>query len=138
VPKPKSSAPLTGSAAEAVALMRRAEQALVHKDIAGALRIATRAKSMDGSVAVVNAFLAWVSVLAGKSKPVQAIAELDKILAKDDACVPARLYREKLLKRENQMPEAMRELESVLAIEPENRDAQNELKLLMLTVKPTR
>ncbi len=136
-PKPKPVA-LSASATEAVALMRRGEQALVHKDIAGAKRLAGKARAQDGSVPVVNAFAAWVAVLAGDSTAADGIAQLDKIIALDDSCIPARLYRAKLLKRENRMPESMRELEVVLQLEPDNRDAQNEMKLLMLTAKSPR
>ena len=74
---------------------------------------------------------------ASRARPTRS-PELDKIIAHDDTCVPARLYRAKLLKRDDRMPEAMRELEVVLQLDPDNRDAQNELKLLMLTLKPTR
>ncbi len=137
-PKPKPAVTLTGSAAEAVALMRRAEQALGHKDIAGALRIARRAQAADGNVPHVNAFVAWVQVLAGEMTPPNAILEIDQAIAKDESCTPARLFRAKLLKRDARATEAIRELETVLAIEPDNRDAQNELRLLMLTVKPGR
>jgi hypothetical protein len=136
-PKAKP-ASLTGSAAEAAALVRRAEQALQHKDIAGAVKLSLRARSMDANVPHVNAFAAWVGVLGGESRATDAIVELDKIIAQDEACVPARLYRAKLLKRDDRMPEAMRELEVVLQLDPDNRDAQNELKLLMLTIKPSR
>ena len=129
---------LTGSAAEAAALVRRAEQALQHKDIAGAVKLSLRARTLDGNVPHVNAFAVWVSVLGGEARPADAIVELDKIIAIDDSCLPARLYRAKLLKRDDRMPEAMRELEVVLQLDPDNRDAQNELKLLMLTIKPSR
>jgi hypothetical protein len=138
-PPPKAKpVTLTGSAAEAAALVRRAEQALQHKDIAGAVKLSLRARTMDGNVPHVNAFAAWVAVLGGEARASDAIIELDKIIAQDAACVPARLYRAKLLKREDRMPEAMRELEVVLQLDPDNRDAQNELKLLMLTIKPSR
>ena len=137
-PKPKPAVTLTGSAADAVALMKRAEQALGHKDIAGALRIARRAQNTDGNIPQVNAFVAWVQVLAGEITPAKAIVQIDEAISKDEACTSARLFRAKLLKRDNRAHEAMRELETVLTIEPENRDAQNELKLLMLTVKPGR
>ena len=137
-PRPKPAVTLEGAAAEAMALVRRAEEALTHKDIDGALRIARRAQGRDATLPHVNAFLAWVRVLAGELKPADAIVEMDKALAQDEVCTPARLYRAKLLKRSDRVHEAMREFENVLAIEPENRDAQNELKLLMLTVKPGR
>ena len=102
------------------------------------MKLSLRARTVDANVPHVNAFAAWVSVLGGEARPADAIVELDKIIAQDDACVPAHLYRAKLLKRDDRMPEAMRELEVVLQLDPDNRDAQNELKLLMLTVKPTR
>ncbi len=135
-PKPNPAVTLTGSAGDAVALVRRAEQALIHKDIIGALRIARRAQNTDGNVPHVNAFVAWVQVLAGEITPANAIMQIDEAIAKDESCTPARLFRAKLLKRDARSHEAMRELEMVLAIDPDNRDAQNELKLLMLTIKP--
>jgi hypothetical protein len=137
-PRPASPTPLSGSAAEAIALVRRAEQALAHKDIQGAVRTATRAVERDPNVPQVNAFFAWVRVIAGDIAPAQAIVMIDRALAQDEACTPARLYRAKLLKRDDRVHEAMREFELVLAAEPENREAQSELRLLMLTVKPSR
>ncbi|HEY1954192.1 MAG TPA: protein kinase [Polyangiaceae bacterium] len=135
-PRPKPA--LSGSAADAVATVRRAEQSLLHKDVDGALRLVERAREQDASVPLVQAFYAWVRVLAGLSRPAEGIAALDKTLVLDESCIPARLFRAKLLKRDDRAHEAMRELETVLAAEPENKDAQNELKLLMLTVKPAR
>ncbi len=131
-------AKLTASAAEAVAMIRRAEQSLLHKDVEGALRLAERAREQDASVSIVKAFHAWVRVLAGQLRPAEAIVLLDRVLAEDESSVPARLFRAKLLKRDDRVPEAMRELEAVLATEPDNRDAQNELKILLLTTKPGR
>jgi tRNA A-37 threonylcarbamoyl transferase component Bud32 len=135
---PAKARELSASGAEAVALMRRAEQALSHKDIVGALRLIERARQADGTVPQVNAFFAWVRVLAGKARPAQAISELDDVIERDPWYVPARVLRAKLLKRDDRVHEAMRELEVVLTEEPDNKEAQSELRLLMLTVKPHR
>ncbi len=127
---------LTDSANEAIALMRRAEQALIHKDLEGAARSAARAVERDPNVPIVNAFYAWAHVLSGAIKPGDAIRLIDKALAQDPDCTQARLYRAKLLKRDDRLHEAIREFEVVLSMDPDNRDAQNELKLLLFTVKP--
>ena len=80
-------------------------------------------------------FAVWVEALAGKLSPQAATAELANILAEAATCVTARLYRAKLLKRENKMDEARKEFERVLDEDPDNKDAQNELKLILLTVR---
>ena len=120
---------------EALEALQRAEIALAHKEIAGALRLVKKAQDIDANVSEVNAFSIWVRALAGVLKPPAANAELAVILAEDGGCTMARLYRAKLLKRENKLQEARTEFERVLAEEPENKDAQNELKLLLLTMR---
>jgi hypothetical protein len=121
---------------EAIAMVRRAEQALSAKDIDGAKNIAERALALDRNAAAVRAFWAWVRMLSGELKPAVAIEEVDQALAIDQSCLPARLYHAKLLKREGRLHEAMRDLEMVLAAEPEHREAKNELRVLLLTLKP--
>jgi len=137
-PKPKPKAAVNEPTTEVISLLRRAEQALFHKDITGSLRIAKRAKERDPNTGTVGAFVAWVQVLAGELKPAAAITELDAVLAKEPGCMQARVYKAKLLKRENKVHEAMAEFEAVLAEEPDNKDAQNELKLILLTMRPGR
>ncbi len=136
-PRPAPAAP-TGNAAEAIALVRRAEQTLTHKDIQGAMRLATRAVERDPNIPQVNAFYAWVRMLAGEVTATQAIGMIDRVLRQDESCTPARLYRAKLLKRDDRIPEAVRDFELVVAAEPNNREAQNELRLLKLMIKPNR
>jgi len=137
-PKPKPKGAVNEPTTEVISLLRRAEQALLHKDITGSLRIAKRAKERDPNTGTVAAFVAWVQVLAGEMKPPAAIQELDAVLAKEPGCTQARVYKAKLLKRENKVHEAMAEFEAVLADEPDNKDAQNELKLILLTMRPGR
>jgi len=131
-------AALTGTAADAIALVRRAEQTLAHQDIQGAVRLATRAVERDPNITHVNAFYAWVRVLAGEVTAAQAVGMIDRALKQDESCTPARLYRAKLLKRADRVPEAVRDFELVVAAEPDNREAQNELRLLKLMIKPNR
>ena len=139
--KPKSStpaAPADEPTTEVMSLLRRAEQALAHKDITGALRIAKRALERDPATGLIAAFVAWVRVLAGELKPPAGIQELDAVLAREPGCMSARVYKAKLLKRENKVHEAMAEFEAVLAAQPDNKDAQNELKLILLTMRSGR
>jgi hypothetical protein len=142
-PSPQPAAPkerpvrpaLTPKQKEALEALKRAEVALAHKEIAGAVRQVKKAQDIDGTVGDVNAFAIWVNALAGTIKPQAATIELATILEEDEFCTRARLYRAKLLKRENKMQEARTEFERVLQEEPDNKDAQNELKLLLLTMK---
>ncbi|HEX7600040.1 MAG TPA: hypothetical protein VF316_00475 [Polyangiaceae bacterium] len=135
-PKPRRPRPApTPKQKEALDALTRAETALSHKEIPGALRLVKKAQDIDGTVSDVNAFAVWVQALAGSLKPQAANAELAAILAEDETCTRARLYRAKLLKRENKLQDARAEFERVLAEEPDNKDAQNELKLLLLTMR---
>ena len=127
--------PLTPKQKEAIEALKRAELALAHKEINGAVRLVKKAQDIDSTVSDVNAFAIWVNALSGALKPQAANAELAIILAEDEGCTRARLYRAKLLKRENKLQEARTEFERVLTEEPENKDAQNELKLLILTMR---
>ena len=130
--------PETEAGREALEIVRKAEQALFHKDIDGAKRVASRALDRDPSNPHVMAFWAWVRVLKGELAAGSALVEVDRALAVDETNVPARLYRAKLLKREGKLPEAMRDLETVLAAVPDHREAQTELRVLLLTIKPQR
>ena len=133
-PRPPRPAP-TPKQKEALDALKRAEVALAHKEIAGALRLVKKAQDIDGTVSDVNAFAVWVQALAGSLKPHAANVELSAILDEDETCTRARLYRAKLLRREDKLQEARTEFERVLQEEPDNKDAQNELKLLLLTMR---
>ena len=106
--------PLTPKQKEAIEALKRAELALAHKEIHGAVRLVKKAQSIDSTVSDVNAFAIWVQALSGALKPQAANAELAVILAEDEGCTRARLYRAKLLKRENKLQEARTEFERVL------------------------
>ncbi len=127
--------PLTARQQEALAALKPAEVALAAKDSKAALRHARKAQSIDATVPDVNALAIWAQVLEGSLKPIAALAELATIVATDATCVRARVYRAKLLKRENKLQEAKVELERALEDDPAHREAQNELKLLMLTFR---
>jgi predicted Ser/Thr protein kinase len=127
--------PLTARQQEALVALRPAEVALAAKDSKAALRHARKAQDVDATVPDVNALAIWAQVLEGSLKPMVAIAELASILVADPTCVRARVYRAKLLKRENKLSDAKAELERALEDDPAHREAQNELKLLMLTFR---
>ncbi|CAN5449653.1 hypothetical protein BH09MYX1_BH09MYX1_11000 [soil metagenome] len=120
---------------DALAALKPAEASLASKDTRSALRHARKAQDIDASVPDVNAFALWVQVLDGSLKASAALAELAGVLSGDPTCVRARVYRAKLLKRENKLSEAKAELERALEDDPTHREAQNELKLLMLTFR---
>ena len=126
---------LTAKQTDALTALKPAESALAAKDTKAALRHARRAQDIDATVPDVNAFAIWVQVLDGSLKGTAAIQELAGVLQGDPTCVRARVYRAKLLKRENKLQDAKSELERALEDDPNHREAQNELKLLMLTFR---
>ena len=137
---PKAAAPavrpaLTAKQQEALAALKPVESALASKDTKSALRHARKAQAIDATVPDVNALAIWVQALEGSLKTTAAITELASVIEGDPTCVRARVYRAKLLKRDNKLQEAKTELERALVDDPTHREAQNELKLLMLTFR---
>ena len=112
--------------------VRSAEAALSKKDLKGAEASARKAVTIDPDNVESSALLEWVLVMAGKKEPAAAIAVLTQLLARDARCVRALVARGKLLKRENKIPQAIADLEAVLAVDAENKEAKNELQLLRL------
>lgn len=125
-----SAAPLSQRAREALRELKSADTLLAKKDLANAEASARRASQIDPDHVEPRAMLEWVLVMAGKRAPSDAIAALTQMLSVEPACVRARLYRGKLLKRENKIPQAIADLEEVQRLEPENKEAKNELQLL--------
>ncbi len=120
---------------EALAALKPVENALASKDTKSALRHARKAQAIDATVPDVNALAIWVQALDGSLKTSAAITELASVIEGDPTCIRARVYRAKLLKRDNKLQEAKAELERALVDDPTHREAQNELKLLMLTFR---
>ncbi len=115
--------------------VEKADQALGRKDIANAERVALKAQLNDSRDPDLNALVIWIRALAGSLKVPSAIEEMNRIIVDSPECTRARLYRGKLYKRDNKLKEAAADFEYVCAVEPAQKEASNELKLLQLTMK---
>ncbi len=100
--------------------------------MANAEEAARRAAQIDPDHVDPHAFLEWVLVMAGKKTPAAAIVVLSHLLDRDPTCVRARVFRAKLLKRENKLQLAVADLDAVLRVDPEHKEAKNEMQLLKL------
>lgn len=112
--------------------LARIEQALSRKDLKGAQRIAVKAQDLDDRDPDLLALLVWIRALLGEVKAPAAIGQLADLLKDAPDSIRARLFRAKLYKRENQIREAVADFEAVLADDPGNKDAVQELRLLAL------
>jgi hypothetical protein len=118
---------------EAMTDFRLAEAALLRSDFAGAERLAQKAVAADPEQVEYAALLAWVRALGGETSIVRdSIRRLDQAIDADATCERALLYRGKLLKRSNRMREALRDFEAVLEVNPRNREAASEARLVRM------
>jgi cytochrome c-type biogenesis protein CcmH/NrfG len=112
-----------------------AETALQRSDLVTAERLAKKAALADPDQPEYGALLAWILAMSGRPGVIESsISRLNAILQEDTTCETALLYRGKLFKRADRKTEAVRDFESVLEVNPKNREAASELRLLR-TVK---
>ena len=118
-------------ALEAMQSFRAAESALQRNDLANAERLAQRALEGDPTQADYLTLLAWVRSLDNSAAGVgEAITTMSNVLRDDPSNERALLYRGKLLARSNRLQEARADFDEVLAGNPQNREAQAELRAL--------
>jgi hypothetical protein len=119
------------AALEAMQNFRLAEAALQRNDMANAHKLAQKAVDGDPTQADYVTLLAWVRSLGKNPQMIEeAIATMTQVLGDDPSNERALLYRGKLLARTNRFQEALADLNELLAGNPQNRDAQAELRTL--------
>ncbi len=119
------------AALEAMQSFRLAEAALQRNDLAGAQQLAQKAVAGDPSQADYVTLLAWIRSLGGSARAMtEAISTMTNALHDDPSNERALLYRGKLLARSNRLPEALADFNELLSGNPQNRDAQAELRQL--------
>jgi hypothetical protein len=118
------------AALEAMQSFRLAEAALQRNDLAGAEELAKKAVAGDPTQFDYVTLLAWIRALNDANAVEDAIATMTRVLSEDPSSERALLYRGKLFSRMNRVQEALGDLNEVLASNPQNRDAQAELRNL--------
>ncbi len=123
------------NALEAMTDFRMAETALQRSDLVTAERLAKKAALADPDQPEYGALLAWILAMSGRPGVIESsISRLNAILKEDTTCETALLYRGKLFKRADRKADALRDFDAVLQVNPKNREAASELRLLR-TVK---
>lgn len=119
------------AALEAMQSFRLAEAALQRNDVAGAEKLAQKAVNGDPSQVDYVTLLAWIRALGNDATAVeQAIETMTRVLSDDPSSERALLYRGKLFSRTNRFQEALVDFNELLASNPQNRDAQAEVRHL--------
>jgi hypothetical protein len=119
------------AALEAMQSFRLAEAALQRNDIAGAEKLARKAVDGDPTQVDYVTLLAWIRALNNDPTAVEeAIATMTNVLSDDPSSERALLYRGKLLSRTSRFHEALADFNELLASNPQNRDAQAEVRHL--------
>lgn len=117
-------------ALEAMQSYRLAQAALQHNDIGNARTLAEQAVARDPTQGEYIALLAWVKALNDASVIEEAIATMSTVLGDDPSNEQARFYRGKLLVRSNRPKEAVQDFSELLLANPQNQEAQSELRAL--------
>jgi tetratricopeptide (TPR) repeat protein len=112
---------------EATGNFRLAERALRDEDLAGAERYAQNALEGNPDHPDFVALLAWVRALSGAIPPEEAVRTMSKILIEDPSNERSLFYRAKLLWRMNRLREALHDFTELLAANPHNAAAQEEM-----------
>jgi tetratricopeptide (TPR) repeat protein len=122
----------TGATTEAQLEYRKAEAFLKKNDLVQADPHIRRAIQLAPNKTDYQAMLVWIQA----SKPDcpadrtrQLVAELDKLIAKDDSCERAFFYRGTLRKRLDMIPQAMSDYTRAMEMNPHNVDAAREVRL---------
>ncbi|MDB4992871.1 MAG: Translation initiation factor 2 [Myxococcaceae bacterium] len=134
-PAPTSEAAMAEAerALDAMTDFRLAEAALQRSDVAGAEKLAHKAVLADPDQVEYAALLAWVRAMSGNAAVVtESIQQLNAVIDADSTCERALLYRGKLLKRTDRAREALRDFEAVLEVNPKNKEAASEARLVKM------
>jgi hypothetical protein len=108
-----------------------AQEALKRGDLVRAERLIRQAIENDPDSIDYAALLAWIG--ASSSRPnaaMDSIAALTNLIRRDAKNELALLYRAKLLRRMGKVEQALHDLEQLLSLNPEHREAQGEARLL--------
>jgi hypothetical protein len=110
---------------------RAAQEALKRGDLARAERLARQALENDPEAEDHAALLAWIRASSPRPNALgESIAALTNLLRRHPRCELALLYRSKLFRRANKVDPALSDLDQLLAINPDHREAQAEARLL--------
>ena len=110
---------------------RSAEAALQRNDLAAAQKLAQKAVDGDPMQADYLVLLAWLQAQGGDARAVAAaIGDITNVLHDEPSNERALLYRGKLFVRSNRAKEAAADFNELLAGNPNNRDAQAELRAI--------
>lgn len=108
-----------------------ATDAMKRGDRAKAERLARQAVEYAPDVDEHAALLAWVRASSPREDATtEGIAALTNVLRRNPDCELALLYRAKLLRRAGRPEPALSDLDHVLELNPDNREAQGEARLL--------
>jgi tetratricopeptide (TPR) repeat protein len=100
-------------------------------DLARAERLARQAAEYDPEAEDHAALIAWIRASSPRPNALgESIAALTNLLRRHPRCELALLYRSKLFRRGGKVDPALSDLEQLLAINPDHREAQAEARLL--------
>jgi hypothetical protein len=124
-----------GGPSSALSSFRLAEAALQRNDLAAAEDFAAKALAVDPTQPDYVVLRAWISALrGGPAEADAAIVTLSGVLSADGQNQRALLIRGRLLARASRPKEALADFKALLALSPQHREAENELRQL---IRPT-
>lgn len=121
-----------GATTEAQLEFRKAEAFLKTHDLAQAEAHIRRAVQLAPKKSDFRAMLVWVQASGpdcSRDRVRELAADLDELIAKDDACERAFFYRGTLRKRLDMIPEAMSDFARAMEMNPHNLEAVREVRL---------
>lgn len=120
-------------------MYERAKACLANNDLAQAMRLAYTARQADPDSAYPLALLAWVAALQVEQGDVSgvldSIAALDRALVIDPLCQDALYYRAQLHTRLENHKSAMRDLKTLLEVNPRHVDAIRAYRLYQMRLR---
>ncbi len=119
------------AALEAMQHFRSAEAALQRNDIVAARHLAQKAVEGDPMQGDYIVLLAWALAQGGDAQATtEAIGEISNVLHDEPANERGLLYRGRLWARMNHFEEAVADFSELLVTNPQNREAQTELRAI--------
>lgn len=136
--RPRESSPQLAPA-DAAMERKKAEVLFKKNDLAGAEQHLRRAVQLAPASSEYQAMLVWV--LASKpdctrARVAELVADLSRIIARDDTCANAYFFRGQLRKRIDQAKEAASDFARAAELDPKNVDAAREVRLTEMRAKP--
>jgi len=119
------------AALEAMQHFRSAEAAIQRNDVASARLLAKKAVDGDPTQSDYLVLLAWTLAHGGDAQAtVRAIREISNVLQDEPSNERGLLYRGRLYARMNHFEEAVADFDELLTTNPQNREAQAELRAI--------